>query len=374
MSTRRKTVPADNALRVGFITPGLGMGGAERWLLSLTRHFSRKAVKVTGILTGSTTGALAAEARKLCPVYLPEEAGTFAGRCDTVIAWGWNHLREFREIYKGRLIAVSHGTPGNFWGDQVSARMAEAEGVEMVGVSYHSLDVWPGRGTGIYFPNGAELDRCTPRRGRDWMRAHIGITAGQKVALFCARFSGEKRPWAMLSMVPFLPDNWHVVMCGPDLCGWGGSIGTPPPRVHILPPQEHVGDVLAAADVFVLPSEMEAHPIALSEAWLAGVPAVYSEWPFVSQLRADHQEELGVAVPLYGSPQELAAAVLQADIFREDLIHRARRIAWQHYTASAMAARWEQYLSAPRPLSYNTYSSGALGSAEQFTPIPLCQN
>lgn len=342
MSTRR--LNSGGRLRVGFITPGLGMGGAERWVVTLAKHLSAETIEVAGILSPDASGPLAREARRITTIYPAKEAAAFAGRCDVVIAWAWDKLADFRKLFRGRLIAVSHGAPGNQWGDTVTSAMAGVPDVELVGVSDHSLDVWPHRGTGRYFPNGAEVDRCTPRMGRARFREKHGIPAGAKVALFCGRLSAEKRPWAVVAMLPFLTD-WHVIICGPDQAGWGPAMAAVD-RVHVLGALPYVGDVLAASDVFVLPSETEAHPIALCEAWLAGVPTVYCDWPIVAQLRRDHLEEIGVSVPLDCSSQHLAAAVLRADIFRVDLAHRARRVAWGHYTASAMAVRWEEFLDA----------------------------
>lgn len=339
-------------MRVGFITPGYGMGGAERWVVTLAKHFSASSIEVTGILSRVKEGPLAEEASKHAKLFTLDQSREFAAHCDVVIAWAWDKLAEFREVYKGRLVAVSHGSPGNQWGDEVTSRMAQVEGVELVGVSAHSLNVWPNGGSGVYLPNGAEVDRCTPRHGREWMRKQAGIPDGAKVALFCGRLSAEKRPWAVVDMLPYLP-NWRVMVCGPDHSGMGAAMSKNP-LVHVIGAQEHVGDALAAADVFVLPSETEAHPIALCEAWLAGVPTVYCDWPVVAQIRVDHHEEPGIAVPLNCSSERLAAGTVAADVWRQSLIPKAQALAWRHFTASAMAARWERYLLEPRLTSVST--------------------
>lgn len=352
MSTRR-TKPSGR-LRVGFITPGYGMGGAERWVVTLAKHLAPSLIEVAGILSRVKEGPLAAEAARHADLFGIEEARAFGARCDVVIAWAWDKLGDFRKVYKKRLIAVSHGSPGNQWGDTVTAKMAAVEGVELVGVSAHSLNVWPDGGSKTYLPNGAEVDRCTPRHGREWMREKAGIPAGAKVALFCGRLSAEKRPWAVVDMLPYLPPEWRVMVCGPDQAGWGAAMAKNP-RVHVVGAMEHVGDALAAADVFVLPSETEAHPIALCEAWLAGVPTVYCDWPVLTQIRADYHAEPGVAVPLNCSAERLAAGTVAADMWRASLIPTAQRLAWQHFTASAMAARWESYL---------------FGEAMQLGPVP----
>lgn len=327
--------------RVGFITPGFGCGGAERWVLTLAKHLH--GADIAGFLAHTDQGPLAAEARALGPIMTGDHAAQFAERCDIVIAWAWNQLADFRRIFRGQLIAVSHGSPGNQWGDNVTSRMGAVPGVELLAVSDNSLNVWPDRGSGIYIPNGAEVDRCTPRAGRSAMRERLGIKPEERVATFCGRICAEKRPWALVSALDWLPSSWVALIAGPDQAGWTKAMAQNP-RVRVLPPQDHVGDVLAASDVFVLPSETEAHPIALCEAWIAGVPTVYADWPFAAQLRRDHGQDLGVPVRLDCSPAEIAAAILTAHTFRHTLADSTRRIAWQHYTASVMAHRWERHL------------------------------
>lgn len=338
----------DNALRVAFITPGLSCGGAERWCVSLASNFSA-AVKVTGFLSGGK-GQLSREAGKIARVFHVLEAPDMLAKTDVVIAWGWEYLAKTTEGFNGRIIAVSHGEPGGTWQDKVTAAMSTTPRVEMVGVSSRSLDAWPNRGSGAYIPNGVEVDRVTPRRGRAATRAALGLREGHKAALFLGRLSPEKRPWLMHEVLPYLPDEWVSVVCGPDTIGY--SLGAmEKDRLVVVPPVEFPGDLLAAADVFVLPSETEAHPLALTEAWLAGVPTVYCNWPFARQIRDQFGDNLGTVVPVDLTPGTLANALLcsQLEHARQQAL-RAGEISWQQFTAGAMAQRWEEFLGVSKPL------------------------
>ncbi len=116
-------------------------------------------------------------------------------------------------------------------------------------------------------------------------------------------------------------------------------------RTRILGPLSHVGDALAAADVLAIPSRYEGMPLALIEAWLAGTPAVTTPIGFVREAEAMHGTLCEVA------PQDPSAALLAGAIQRAaNAPHaslrtaHARKIAWQYYTAAAMAQRWEEFL------------------------------
>ena len=83
------------------------------------------------------------------------------------------------------------------------------------------------------------------------------------------------------------------------------------------------------------------HPIALTEAWLASVPTVYADWPFAAEMRARHGAHPGTVVPINGTPEQWATAVVQSRHIDTDF---ARGLAWQHYTAPRMAQQWEDLI------------------------------
>lgn len=347
MSRRRSQPSPDTSrLRVGFVTAGLGVGGAERWVISLAKHFS-KAVEVVGILSWCITDPLSPEAARICPLYGNWQSKDFMASCDVIIAWGWEFLCKDFEGFKGRMIGVSHASPVQGWHCRVCSAMEHFPGIELVGVSKRSLDVWNSPHTGLYFPNGAEVDRCTPRHGKKRVREELGIPPNAKVATFISRIAPEKRPELFAEAVLSLPD-WYGIVAGSDIQGIGKKLPRSE-RLKILPAVEAPGDLLSASDVFVLPSTSEAHPIALTEAWVAGVPTVYCDWPFAGQIRQDHGANLGEVIPVDITADSLAYSIQFGSQFH-GLADTARRIAWEHYTASAMAGRWEDYLFSPPPL------------------------
>jgi glycosyltransferase involved in cell wall biosynthesis len=114
---------------------------------------------------------------------------------------------------------------------------------------------------------------------------------------------------------------------------------------------EGVGNALAALDVFLLASPSEGFSLALTEAWLCGVPVVATRVGAVPELEGTHGQMV-VPVPAGAESAELAAAVrraLSAD--NRVVIERAKEVAWRHFTAQAMADRWTGFLmmiAAPR--------------------------
>ena len=126
-------------------------------------------------------------------------------------------------------------------------------------------------------------------------------------------------------------------------------------RVHLLGLRSDVAAILAAADVFALPSLSEGLPLALLEAMFAGCPIVASEVGEVGVALA--HGEAGILVEP-GQPAALAAALdrllSDPDRARELGEHAVRRAAAE-YDISRMVQRYagvyEALLGRRRPLA-----------------------
>ena len=343
MSSRRHQPRGpNNPLRVGFATPSLGRGGAERWVLTLCKAFS-KAITVPGIITWDIEGALAPEARGYARLFWPHESEEFFSLCDVVIAWGLYQLPQVKgiESFQGKIIACSHGASRQAFHRKTNADMASIPGCIMTAVSDAAALSFPDGSDVTVIPNGVEVERCTPRKGREKTRELLGIPDDAKVALFFGRLGTEKRP-LLLAEAVLQSDEWWGVFCGFDCEGVGAKLPQDQRIIH-LEPEDAPGDLLAAADCFVLPSLTEAHPLALTEAWIAGVPTVYCDWGFAQQIRSSYGEDLGKVIPVDTNPDEILRAMVSAthNTYRVKL---ARHYAWQDFTSTAMAARWENFL------------------------------
>lgn len=339
MSRRRRPHHPTDRLRVGFLTPGLGVGGAERWVVSLAKHFA-PSIEVAGIWTPDTSGPLAAEARRTCPVHLisstPADYDMF-GDLDVLIAWGCQHLAGHTRYFRGRIIAVSHGCPDLEWTRQICADMEATQRLELVAVSEAAAASWSRPSTVIY--NGAEPGRCAPRRTREEVRRSLCLQPRNRMALFFGRLSAEKRP-ALLAEACALAGHWVGVFCGPDSGAAPELLGMS--HAVVLPPRDEPGDMLAAADVFVLPSVTEGFPLAVTEAWLASVPVVATRLPWLLGVEAAVGMELARKVTPDGTASDWAQAISRSSVVHDTA--SVRDIAWHHFTAGAMAQRWEDYL------------------------------
>jgi len=136
-------------------------------------------------------------------------------------------------------------------------------------------------------------------------------------------------------------------------------------RLHLLGLRSDVADVLAAADLFVLPSLSEGLPLALLEAMFAGLPIVASRVGEIPTALVDG--ECGVLVPP-GDPAALAAALDRLLSDPEGArAHgaRARRRASAEYDVTHMARRYSsiyQHILARPPLQVRSASANATDS------------
>jgi glycosyltransferase involved in cell wall biosynthesis len=111
-------------------------------------------------------------------------------------------------------------------------------------------------------------------------------------------------------------------------------------RVHLLGLRSDIASILAAADIFVLPSLSEGLPLALLEAMFAGCPIVASDVGDVGIALA--HGEVGVLVEA-GNPAALAAALdglLSDPQHARELGERAARRAAAEYDISQMVRRY----------------------------------
>ncbi len=152
----------------------------------------------------------------------------------------------------------------------------------------------------------------------------------------------DKKPLATAEAVTELGAGYHAVYVGDgnqrekvaadvvSLCG---------DRATVLPRVEDVGTALAAMDCLVSASPSEGGPLSVMEAWLAGCPVVSTCVGVIPELEAKHGSLVSL-IPFDPSPLELAAAVRDA-IADRDRVERARRLAWNTFSASRMTLDYE---------------------------------
>lgn len=343
---------AKQPLRVAFLTYALHLGGAERWIISLCREFDRSRVipTVVAVNNWSLVHAItrAAMPRDVAILPSPVVADQWHAFADVVIGWGNCSLGPLATERGVRTVSCIHGATLCSW-TKLAVDDALSSGAKLTGVNEVCRGVLPVeyRDAMTIFPNGADLSRAMPIEGRGATRTRFGVGPHQKLVAHIGRVMQDKDVPALASGVGTLPDNWLLMVCGPlasETPDLGAMSQRADGRMFYLPPRDHVGDLLAASDVFALLSPSEAHPLAVTEAWLAGVPVVATNLPWLAALEQEHGE-LTIKVDRKHDSSEVAAALQQACAMPRDRRLAIQSIAKQHYTAAAMARRWEQWLT-----------------------------
>lgn len=115
-------------------------------------------------------------------------------------------------------------------------------------------------------------------------RQAIGLAANDRLVLTVARFTPQKGHTALLAAIPTILERephakFLLVGRGPEQASIEEQVRDTGlgDAVRLLGQRDDVADLLASADLFVLPSHFEGLPLALLEAMADGVPVITSE-------------------------------------------------------------------------------------------------
>jgi len=188
-------------------------------------------------------------------------------------------------------------------------------------------------------PNAVEPRAPVPRD--DALRARLGVRGDRALALSVARLEEQKGLTHLLDAAAMLPDVVFAIAGeGPErerLVAKAVALGLSD-RVQWLGHRDDVPSLLAAADLFVLPSLNEGLPLAAMEAMLAGVPIVATDAGGTGEVVRDGIT--GLLVPP-GEPRALADAIralLDAPERARRLAVAGRSLIEREHSAAAMVA------------------------------------
>jgi glycosyltransferase involved in cell wall biosynthesis len=195
-----------------------------------------------------------------------------------------------------------------------------------------------------------EMIRNGVRRGRahhTGLREELGLRPDDRLLVAVGNLYAVKGHRYLIDAVALLSDRHptlHVAIAGRGDCeaaitARAADLGVSG-KIHLLGLRSDVPAVLAAADIFVLPSLSEGLPLALLEAMFAGRAIVASDVGEIGT--ALGHGDAGVLVAP-GNPAALAAALddLLTDPTRaRELGERARRRAIAEYDVSQMVCRY----------------------------------
>jgi glycosyltransferase involved in cell wall biosynthesis len=182
----------------------------------------------------------------------------------------------------------------------------EAEDARRLGIHPRAVAVGNGRDPALFHPDPAS---------REAVRAELGAAEGDCVVLALSRLVRHKGYPELLEATECLPAHCRLWVVGERLASDHGEDLSPyfarasaalGSRLTLLGYRHDVARLLAAADVFCLPSHFEGLPMSVIEAMLCGLPVVATD------IRGPREQvvdgETGLLVPPGHSPP-LAAAL-----------------------------------------------------------------
>ena len=177
----------------------------------------------------------------------------------------------------------------------------EARDAARLGISRHPIPIGNGRDPALFHPDPAVRTR---------LRRSLGVAEDRVVITAISRLVRHKGyPELLDAMAGVDADLWVVGERlasdhGPDMEPYftRAALG---PRLHRLGYRTDVADILAATDIFVLPSHFEGLPMSIIEAMLCGVAVV------ATTIRGPREQvldgETGLLVPPGDAPALRAA-------------------------------------------------------------------
>jgi glycosyltransferase involved in cell wall biosynthesis/GT2 family glycosyltransferase len=354
-------------LRIALLLESDGPGGAERMLLLLAEALRRRGHQVVPVGPADGVGWLGDEfrARGFEP-----EVFRLRRSLDPRCALGL--VRLFRE--KGVHVAHSHEFTMAVYGAAAARMRGIPHLVTMHGGMYFEARRrrrvalrWAfrqsARAVAVSGATRAELERGlraddleidvvlngVPEQvgDRHRVRRELGLAADDRLILAVGSLYPVKGYDILLEALGTLSaqPGWRLAVAGqggeePRLREQARREGLGD-RVHLLGFRDDIPDLLAAADVYVMPSRSEGLPLALLEAMFAGLPVVASA---VGGIPDALGEGGGILVPPGDAPALAAAlrALLTDDERRRVLGSRAGEIAGARFGVDAMADAYER--------------------------------
>jgi len=199
-------------------------------------------------------------------------------------------------------------------------------------------------------PNGVDLppEDALSQEEIDQIRQALDLQPDVPVLISVGRLSRQKGHRYLLEAMPSVLERFSqavllIVGDGPqraDLEQQANHLGLEA-SVRFLGTRDDICRLLAAADVFVLPSVSEGMPMALLEALGMGVAVVASNLTGIADVVEDGRHGLLTAS---GKPDSLASAVirlLEDDILRMKISQSGKQLVRQEYTVDRMCERYE---------------------------------
>lgn len=355
-------------LRIALMIECDGPGGAELMILELAKELRARGHSVLPVGLSSGTGWLGARfvAAGFEPASfdLRRPIDLAAVRALTRILHDFHadvvHSHEFTMAIYGaaaarranaRHVITMHGGLyyANAWRRRAALRWAARRSAALVGVSdatasalQHNLGIDKSKVHVV--PNGIPLR--TGVRAR--LRSELALAPGELLIVSVGNLYAVKGHAVLIDALARLRERggWRVAIAGrgeeePRLRAQAAALGIGD-RVHLLGFRDDVADILAAGDVFTMPSLSEGLPLALVEGMSFGLPVVVTRVGGVPEVVTDGVEGLIVPPSDACSLATALEALLQDPARRQQMGAAARTRAIRDYALSTMADRYER--------------------------------
>lgn len=201
-------------------------------------------------------------------------------------------------------------------------------------------------------PNGLDLEAFVPSTDPDTVRRRLGLSPADLVVITVGRMVPFKRQDLLLEAVARLHGEFTRLGCiivgdGPERPGLLElaerlALGD---RVRFTGHRDDVADLLAAADVFVLPSPAEHFGRVVLEAMAVGVPVVAVDAGGPAEILEDGKSGLLVPEATAASLASGMATLLRDRRLRQRIAETARTVVEKRYSMEAHARRVESFLA-----------------------------
>lgn len=197
--------------------------------------------------------------------------------------------------------------------------------------------------------NGIDQKRFDPKKTYKDIRKEFNIPAEKVLVLFLARFTAHKQPLALIKAFTGAVqrnNRLHLLMVGDgdqkqeavELIAKEGTGD----QITLVPFRLDVPDIIAAADIYVLPSLWEGLPIALLEAMAMGKAVIGTKVDGTSEVIQD--QENGLLIPTENLVKELEEKLVllsQDETLRRSLQQKAITTVNEKYNAVNMTRQIE---------------------------------
>jgi glycosyltransferase involved in cell wall biosynthesis len=356
---------ATAALRIAHLIESDGPGGAEQVVVHLATSLQASGAQSVVFVPANGEGWLARQLegsgvaveyfdlnRPLSPACARQVAAALR-RHDVQIA----HSHEFSMAVYGAWASWLAGIPhvitmhgGRYYADRLRRRLALGLSVTLsertIAVSSQLAgdlrrDLIAPASRISMIPNGVRSSRTE----LPTLRAELRLRADDRLLVSIGNLYPVKGHEYLLEAIARLNDRHaHLAIAGrgllaETLAARARDLGIGD-RVHLLGLRSDVSAVLAAADIFVLPSLSEGLPLALLEAMFAGCPIVASDVGEIG--RALDDGAAGLLVPPGDAPALAAAlnSLLGHPAQARELGERAARRAAVEYDVTQMVRRY----------------------------------